>query len=219
MSELHEDGFWGGQYYGPDDFTGYFTDFYTNGIKTDSTENLQVVANTNMTLEVKAGTAYIDGHFFKPKASKTITLPESDVQYPRIDVIVVRCDHINQKVKLDVIKGTAAEIPTIPELQRKNGIYDLGLAAVTVKPNTMSVSQENIKDLRFDNNYCGVVTGKVETISTTDLFAQYEAAWDAFIESLGESDKVDINTKDVQGRKLTEAIIAQQSFGSMFTMI
>lgn len=214
-----EQGFWGDQYYGPDDLTGYFTDFYTNGIKADSTENLQVVANTNMTLVVKAGTAYIDGHFFKPKASKTITLTESDVQYPRIDVVVVRCDHVNQKVKLDVIKGTAAENPTIPELQRKNGIYDLGLAAVTVKPNTMSVSQENIKDLRFDNNYCGVVTGKIETISTTDLFAQYEAAWDAFVESLGESDYVTINTKDVQGRKLTEAIIAQQSFGSMFNVI
>lgn len=219
MSELHEDGFWGGQYYGPDDFTNYFTDFYTNGIKADSAENLQVVANTNMALEVKAGTAYIDGHFFKTKASKTITLPESDVQYSRIDVVVVRCDYINKRVKLDVIKGTAAENPTIPELQRINGIYDLGLAAVTVNPNTMSVSQENIKDLRFDNNYCGVVTGKVETISTTDLFAQYEAAWDAFVESLGESDNVTINTKDVQGRKLTEAIIAQQSFSSMFNMI
>lgn len=219
MSELHEDGFWGGQYYGPDDFTNYFTDFYTNGIKADSAENLQVVENLNMTLEVKAGTAYIDGHFFKPKASKTVTLSESDVQYPRIDVIVVRCDYINKCVHLDVIKGVAAENPTTPELQRKNGIYDLGLAAVTVKPNTMSVTQENIKDLRFDNNYCGVVTGKVKTISTTDLFAQYQAAWNAFVEQLGESDKVTINTEDVYGRKLTNSVRMQQSFGSMFTMI
>ena len=219
MSELHEDGFWGGQYYGPDDFTNYFTDFYTNGIKADSAENLQVVENLNMTLEVKAGTAYIDGHFFKPKASKTVTLPESDTQYPRIDVIVVRCDYINNHVYLDVIKGVATENPTTPELQRKNGSYDLGLAAVTVKPNTMSVTQENIKDLRFDNDYCGVVTGKVKTISTTDLFAQYQAAWNAFVEQLGASDRVTINTEDVQGRKLTDSVRMQQSFGSMFTMI
>ena len=49
--------------------------------------------------------------------------------------------------------------------------------------------------------------------------AQYDASWQKFAAQLGESDHVTIDTKDVQGRKLTESIQMQQSFGSMFTMI
>lgn len=201
-----EQGFWDGQYYGPDDFTNYFTDFYTNGIKGDSTENLQVVANTNMTLEVKAGTAYIDGHFFKPKASKTITLPESDTEFARIDVIVVRCDNVNQQVYLDVVVGEPLETPVMPEIHRNSNVYDIGLAAVTVNPNTMAITQADIQDLRFDNNYCGIVTGKIETINTTDLFAQYEAEWDLLRAAIGQDEEAVIaawsalnTTKSVNG--------------------
>lgn len=214
-----EQGFWGEQYYGPEDFTGYFTDFYTNGIKADVNNNLQVTVKSGTALNVAAGVAYIDGHFFKPKANTSLPLVESDTQYTRIDLVVLRCDKNQKRNYLRIIIGTPSANPAMPELKRSGGIYDLGLAAVTVKPNTMSISQADIKDLRFDNNYCGVITGKIKTISTSELFAQYEAAWDAFVESLGESDNVTINTKDVQGRKLTESIQMQQSFGSMFTMI
>lgn len=214
-----EQGFWSGQYYGPEDFSGYFTDFYTNGIKADVDNNLQVTVKSGITLNVAAGVAYIDGHFFKPKASTSLPLVESDTQYTRIDLVVLRCDKNQKRNYLRIIIGTPSANPAMPELKRSGGIYDLGLAAIIVKPNAMSISQADIKDLRFDNNYCGVITGKIKTISTAELFAQYEAAWDTFVESLGESDKVDINTKDVQGRKLTESIQMQQSFGSMFTMI
>lgn len=201
-----EQGFWDGQYYGPDDFTNYFTDFYTNGIKGDNVENLQVVANTNMTLEVKAGTAYIDGHFFKPKASKTITLPESDTEFARIDVIVVRCDNVNQQVYLDVVVGEPLETPVMPEIHRNSNVYEIGLAAVTVNPNTMAITQADIQDLRFNNNYCGIVTGKIETINTTDLFAQYGAEWDLLRAAIGQDEEAVIaawaalnTTKSVNG--------------------
>lgn len=205
--------------YGPEDFTGYFTDFYTNGIHAEDTSYFQVLENNGMTLTVKRGTAYVDGHFFKPPTDLAVRLAESDVEYPRIDLVVIRCDYVNENIRLEVITGEPNETPTIPEMERNAGVYDLGLAAITVNANAFEITQIDIKDLRFDTAYCGVVVGKINTINTTDLFAQYDASWQKFAAQLGESDHVTIDTKDVQGRKLTESIQMQQSFGSMFTMI
>ena len=205
--------------YGPEDFTGYFTDFYANGIHAEDTSYFQVLENNGMTLTVKRGTAYVDGHFFKPPTDLTVRLAESDVEYPRIDLVVIRCDYVNENIRLEVITGEPNETPTIPEMERNAGVYDLGLAAITVNANAFEITQIDIKDLRFDTAYCGVVVGKINTINTTDLFAQYDASWQKFAAQLGESDHVTIDTKDVQGRKLTESIQMQQSFGSMFTMI
>lgn len=205
--------------YGPEDFTGYFTDFYANGIHAEDTSYFQVVENSGMTLTVKRGTAYVDGHFFKPPTDLTVRLAESDVEYPRIDLVVIRCDYISENVRLEVITGEPNAVPTIPEMERNAGVYDLGLAAITVNPNVSEITQVDIKDLRFDTAYCGVVVGKINTISTNELFAQYEAAWDEFVKSLGESDHITIDTADRKARADIAAIQMQANFGDIFKMI
>lgn len=186
-------GFFPGVPYGPEDFTGYFTDFYTNGIHAEDTSYFQVLENSGMTLTVKRGTAYVDGHFFKPPTDLTVTLEESDVEYPRIDLIVIRCDYISENVKLEVITGEPNAVPTIPEMERNAGAYDLGIAAITVNPNVSEVTQVDIKDLRFDVAYCGVVVGKIDTINTTNLFAQYNAEWDLLRAAIGQDEQAIID--------------------------
>ena len=205
--------------YGPEDFTEYFTDFYTNGIHAEDTSYFQVVENSGMTLTVKRGTAYVDGHFFKPPTDLTVRLAESDVEYPRIDLVVIRCDYISENVRLEVIAGEPNAVPTIPEMERNAGVYDLGLAAITVNPNVSEITQVDIKDLRFDTAYCGVVVGKINTISTNELFAQYEAAWDEFIGGLADSDHVTIDTADRKARADIAAIQMQANFDDIFKMI
>ena len=205
--------------YSPEDFTGYFTDFYANGIHAEDTSYFQVLENSGMALTVKRGTAYIAGHFFKPPTDLTVSLAESDVEYPRIDLIVIRCDYVNENVRLEVITGEPNTVPAIPEMERNAGVYDLGLAAITVNPNVSKITQVNIKDLRFDTAYCGVVVGKINTISTNKLFAQYEAAWDEFISGLADSDHVTIDTADHKARADIAAIQMQANFGDIFKMI
>lgn len=205
--------------YGPEDFTEYFTDFYTNGIHAEDTSYFQVLENSGMTLTVKRGTAYVDGHFFKPPTDLTVRLAESDVEYPRIDLVVIRCDYVNENVRLEVITGEPNAVPTIPKMERNAGVYDLGLAAITVNPNVSEVTQIDVKDLRFDEAYCGVVVGKINTINTTKLFAQYEAAWKAFVESLGETDKVNINTADDTAREQINTIRRQGQFADLFKLV
>ena len=174
----NEFGFFPDVAYGPDDFLSYFRDFYTNGIKAEDTSYFAVAAKGGLTLTVKKGTAYIDGHFYRPTVDFTVTLAESDTAFDRIDLIEIKCNYVTNKVYVDVIVGEPSGKPTIPHLQRDAAAYCLGLAAVTVKANTASVTQADIKDLRFDTNFCGVVVGKIDTISTTDLFAQYDAQWE-----------------------------------------
>ena len=179
---MNEFGFFGSKNgdrtYNSDDFSAYFSDIFTNGILGDSAGNLQVVSASGMDLTVKRGIAYINGRFFRPTTDKTITVNDSDTEFPRIDLIVLRCDFINREIYLDTVMGVSNDTPTAPELTRNSSVYELGLASVYIAPNVTSISQADIPDLRFDNNYCGVVTGVVDQVDTTYLFAQYEAQWE-----------------------------------------
>lgn len=174
----NEFGFFPDEVYGPDDFTTYFRDFYSNGIKAEDTSYFAVTEKIGMTLTVKSGIAYIDGHFYRPIDNATVTLAESDTEFPRIDLVEIKCDYVTNKLYVDVVTGEPSGTPTIPQLQRDAAAYCLGLAAVTVAANTSEVTQADIRDLRFDTDYCGVVVGKIDTISTTYLFSQYEAQWE-----------------------------------------
>ena len=209
----NECGFFPDVAYGPDDFTSYFRDFYTNGIKAEDTSYFAVVEKSGMTLTVKKGIAYIDGHFYRPFDDVTITLVESDTKFARIDLVEIKCDYVTNKLYVDVITGEPSDAPTIPQLQRDAAAYCLGLAAVTVAANASEITQADIKDLRFDTNYCGVVVGKINTISTTDLFAQYQRTWDDFVSKLGKDDHITIDTADHKARNDTFAINTQMPYG------
>ena len=164
--------------YGPDDFTTYFRDFFSNGIMADDTEYFAIVPGSGMNLTVKAGIAYIDGHFYRPFSDIVIALAESDTEFSRIDLIQIKCDYVESRIYVEVITGEPSEVPAVPQLQRDASAYCLGVAAVTVAPNVSEIKSKDIKDLRFDTNYCGVVVGKIGTISTDYLFSQYEAQWE-----------------------------------------
>ena len=204
-----EYGFFSDETYGPDDFTTYFRDFYSNGIKAEDTSYFAVLENSGMNLMVKSGIAYIDGHYYRPSDDMTITLAESDTEFPRIDLIEIKCDYVTNRLYVDVITGEPLEIPTIPQLQRDAAAYCLGLAAVTVAANASEITQAEIKDLRFDTNYCGVVVGKINTISTTSLFAQYQRSWDDFVSKLGKDDHITLDTADHKARADIVALRSQ----------
>lgn len=196
----------GDRTYNAEDFTGFYSDFFTNGIVADNTSYLQVAENSGLKLWVLKGKAYINGGFFKPRTSKEITLPDSDTTYPRYDIVVLRWDKIARDIYLDVISGDSNTNPKYPVLTRNETTYELGLAAIYVAPNATSITQDKITDLRFNNDYCGVVTGVIGTISTTDLFAQYEAEWDLMRAAMAQDEQAIIaawsalnTTKTVNG--------------------
>lgn len=216
--ETNIDGFWdsedGDRKYSAADFVGFFQDFFTNGIVAESTTYLQVMAKEGLTVRVNVGKAYINGGFFKPKTVTDLNIEDSDTTNPRYDMVVLRWDATIKKIYLDIVKGTPAATPSVPALTRNEIVYELGLARIYVAANTLQITQANITDLRFNSSYCGVVKGVIDTIDTTDLFAQYEKAWIDFVAQLGDSDHVVISTIDEEARadvKTLETIVAEHT--------
>lgn len=209
----------GDRKYSAEDFAAFFRDFFTNGIVASDTSYLQVRGKSEFDLTIKKGICYIDGKFFRPSSDLTVVIPESDTVNDRIDLVVIRCDYALRTVYPTVIKGTPATKPERPVMQRNTDKYDLGIAAVYVKANSLVLTDADITDLRFDNAYCGILRSNIDYISTSELFAQYQAIWDAFVAQLGGSDHVTITTDDIESRKQITQVREQLPFGSMFMMV
>lgn len=168
----------GDRKYSAEDFCGYFKDIFTDGILGDSAANLKVSAAGGMAVSVAAGTAYIQGHFYRPDAAERLTVSPADTSYGRKDRIVIRLDREQRSIYPAIIAGTPSAAPAAPDIVRSGSYYDIGIAVIDVAANAAVLSAADITDTRFDNAVCGIVTGAVDTIDTTDLFSQYDARWD-----------------------------------------
>ena len=186
----------GDRKYGAADLCAYFSDIFTDGVLGGSTSELRVYPNNKMVLNVSAGTAYIKGRFYRPQTVKTITLSDSDDTNARYDLIVIRLDYTKRSVYLAKIDGIPSAEPAVPDIERNENYYDLCLAKIYVKPAASEITAADITDTRFDTALCGIVTGVVDTIDTSELFAQYQAAWDLLMQSFSGDEQAIINAYD-----------------------
>lgn len=186
----------GDRKYGAADLCAYFSDIFTDGVLGGSTSELRVYTNNKMVLNVSAGTAYIKGRFYRPQTVKTITLSDSDDTNARYDLIVIRLDYTKRSVYLAKIDGIPSAEPAVPDIERNENYYDLCLAKIYVKPAATEITSADITDTRFDTALCGIVTGVVDTIDTSELFAQYQAAWDLLMQSFSGDEQAIINAYD-----------------------
>lgn len=190
----------GDRLYSDTHFAQYFADFIGNGVYAKSAETLQVVSNTNMTLKVKAGIGFIQGRWYRSTADENISVAASNGTYGRYDRIVLRCDYAARSIYIYDLVGTPAASPVAPDIVRNGSYYDIALATVYIGQAVTSIAQTNITDTRGNNSVCGWVTGLVQQIDTTNLFAQYAAAWADFVAQLGDDDHVTITTVDTENR-------------------
>ncbi len=154
-------------------FAKYFSQFISNGVFPNPSTNLQVLAVEGMQIKVDIGTCFINGYLGWAETAETFEIEESE-SHDRIDRIVARLDFSDRSIKLFVKKGTSSGNPIAPELQRDYDIYEIGLADVLVKADTIEIQQENITDLRMSKEVCGEVACIVEQVDTTTLFNQYQ---------------------------------------------
>ena len=186
----------GDRKYGAADLCAYFSDIFTDGVLGGSTSELRVYPNNKMVLNVSAGTAYIKGRFYRPQTVKTITLSDSDDTNARYDLIVIRLDYTKRSVYLAKIDGIPSAEPAVPDIERNENYYDLCLAKIYVKPAASEITAADITDTRFDTALCGIVTGVVDTIDTSELFAQYQAAWNLLMQSFSGDEQAIIAAYD-----------------------
>lgn len=161
--------------YKAEDWAEYFKSFIGNGVFPNPSTSLQVIASNDMTVQVMAGKAWINGYFYLNTDNLNIKLDNADGQLNRIDRIVVCWDLNERKMSVKVKPSTYSAEPTPAQLQRDATKYEIALADVYVGKGATEIRQNNITDLRLNSELCGVVTGTVKQIDTTDIHNKVNA--------------------------------------------
>lgn len=207
--------------YNSADWAKYFGLFIGNGVFADPAASMQVTAKEKLNIYINPGNCFVNGRAGYCDG-ETLSVSIGDASKARYDAVVVRLDMGRRDIHTDIIKGDYADSlseAVKPEPIREGLYYDIILAYIAVDVGTVVITDAVIEDTRPNSAVCGFVTGTVQQIDTTNLFAQYQAAWNDFIAQLGESDNVTINTEDVESRKQVTQVREQLPFGSMFMMV
>ena len=175
--------------YNAEDVTSYLSSLVGGGVIPNPSTSLQVLAaGGNMTVNVQPGEGYwSDGRKIVNTSIIPLTLDTSDVVNPRIDRVVMYCDYVNRLVGVEIVKGTPASTPTAPALVRTVSRYEYSLATVRVNANVTQVTQANITDTRANSTVCGWVTGLIDQVDTSTLYAQWQTAYEEFFSDTEES--------------------------------
>lgn len=164
----------GDRRYKAEEWAEYFASFIGNGIFPAPSSGLQVQAAVNMDITVRAGKAWINGYFFNNTTDTTIQLDIANGVLKRIDRLVVRWGLTDRSIIIAVKKGSLSNSPVAPALQRDADFYELALADIRVNNGTISITQANITDQRFNTALCGIVAGTVDQIDASALTAQFD---------------------------------------------
>lgn len=166
--------------YNAEQMTLYFEGLISNGIYESIGDKFQVAASEGMTVNVGTGRAMIKSHWIKNDSSLSLSIDAASTQYNRMDAIILRYDATAREISIVVKKGTETSgVPSAPEATRTNDVYELWLATVRVMKNTSAITQAMITDFRM-SALCGYVTGLIKQVDTSTLFAQWQAAYEAY---------------------------------------
>lgn len=180
-AKQNEDGSYDREYLA-DEFAEYFANFISNGVYVTPANQLKVTysgaPDKLFTVIVKKGKAYIDGFWYELTEDMEVTLPANTSAYAIKDVIRCTLDRQERKVSITVETNVTSELP-----RNNSAVHDLVLSTIIVQANATKINAEDITDKRADKTYCGFVSGVVEQIDTTELFQQYD---DAFQEWFNE---------------------------------
>lgn len=102
----------------------------------------------DMNVEIDTGRLFVKGGLYTNTATATLAIAASDPVNPRIDRIVAQLHVANQQIRLVVVAGVAAANPALTALTQTAAIWEVDLAHVYVRGNTLSILDEDIDDKR-----------------------------------------------------------------------
>lgn len=171
----------GDRIYTADQMSEYFSGIIGDGVCENVGGRLAVSPGSGMAVSVASGRAFISSKWLDNSAAYNLSITAADSSLNRYTAIIIRLDRANRNMYLTTKDGTAATSPTKPQMTvTTTGISELCLAYVYVPMGATSISASNIEDTRADSNLCGWVTGVIEQVDTSDLFNQWQAAYQAY---------------------------------------
>jgi hypothetical protein len=126
------------------DFMNRDKDFFGNGLVNTTDFPLTYPTPAGMTVQVGAGTAWVDGYRIANDAPVTLTVQAPDPTNTRVDIIQIGHDDINKQPSLLVKAGVPAQSPIEPGADTNY----IKLFSITVAPGTTSIGSSNVLDRR-----------------------------------------------------------------------
>lgn len=165
--------------YNSEQISNMFEGLVTSGVYESVGDALIVKEKSGLTVEVGTGRIIMsDGKWMRNDAKLDITLAAAHLTLNRWSAIVVRADRTNRTITIVEKAGTAATNPTKPTMTVSQTIEEKCLAYVYVGKGVTAITQANITDVRADASLCGWVTGIVKQVDTSELFLQYQTAYE-----------------------------------------
>lgn len=143
---------------------------YSDGVKPDADgtpgDSLAVTAIGGMTVSVGRGHAKLGGAWFENKDPYNIELDVGDSEV-RYDCIIVANDDSEYVKAPDIFVRSQNTVPTVNDLARGNGVYEICIAYVVVPQLATSIDDSAIVDTRVDGELCNVMSGVGATVVRT----------------------------------------------------
>ena len=171
-----------------EDFAKFFSPLIGNGVFAGRSNELQVFQSVpaGMSVTVSSGQSWIDGYGYLNDSDLTVSVDPADGVLGRIDRIVNQWSAVDRQIRTVWKKGTPAVNPVAPPLRWDADYKELNLCTLNITAGLSAIMQDKIKDTRADSSVCGWVTGLIDQVDTSTLFAQWDAAYEkAFAETKG----------------------------------
>lgn len=213
----------GDRTYDADQMSEYFDGLISNGVYENIGGALQVLASSNMEVNVQTGRAIINCKWLSNDSILTLNITQSHPTLNRYTAVVLRLDIINRLMTITTKDGTNASNPIKPSMQNDSTMVELCLAYIYVGAGAVTITQANIEDTR-PTNLCGWITGLIDQVDTSQLFLQYQAAWNNYYNTMTAAfntwfeslvDELNVNTFIQQ---FTKRVVIQSSSENMIML-
>ena len=171
----------GDRVYNADQMSTYFKGLVAqNGIFEHTGGAFKVNATTGLTLNVLSGRALINSKWVDSDATENLNLTPAHVTLNRYSAVVLELNVSTRAITLKTVDGTPATNPVKPAIVNTAEIRQLCLAYVYVPAGAETITQAQITDTRADTNICGWITGLINQVDTSNLFNQWQSAYEQY---------------------------------------
>lgn len=150
------------------------------------TTDLQVVADGNLIVRVKKGDGMFRGKWGKLDTDELFTVPSANVNYNRVDSIVVRIDNTTRSGTITYKVGQANLLENPVDLINTSDVKEYRLANIFVHANATEITQSDITDTR-PTSECGIVTNLLQNSDISATYLQWQSQFYDWLNHLKET--------------------------------
>ena len=162
----------------------YFKGLVSDGVIANVGNMMAVTPGSGMAVQVGTGRMFIDSRWLQNSSALNISISAAHATLNRKDIIVARLDYSGRAIRIIAKTGTAAASPAAPGIVRNSEYFEMELAEIYVSAGATAITAANITDKRADTSVCGYVTGLVDQIDTTDMWAQLEGDFNEWFDGM-----------------------------------